>query len=178
MDFSQVYDAHFHQIRTFILKMVGDEWIADDLSQETFIRVRKKLDGLRDFSKLKSWIFRIARNLCLDYFRSRVNKNTDLQISDAMPGDNQSNVQMKLEQNQMSSCVVDKIDLLPETLKEVLVLSEIEELNHQEIADILNINVGNVKVRLHRARRTMKEILQDNCRFERDERNVMICQPM
>ena len=86
-------------------------------------------------------------------------------------------VQIQLEQKEMSDCVQDKIHLLPESQRSVLVLSDTMDLSRQEIADILGIKVGNVKVRLHRARRAFKEILENECSFAQDERNVMVCEP-
>jgi RNA polymerase sigma-70 factor (ECF subfamily) len=157
--------------------MVKDQWTADDLAQETFIRVRENLNDLRDHSKLKSWIYQIARNQCLDYFRSSGQKYDALEINDNVLGIGEPDIQLKLEQNQMSNCVLNKIDLLPEPLREVLILFESEELNNQQISEILNISVANVKVRLHRARKALKEILERECNFEHDERNVMICLP-
>ncbi|MEE9421092.1 MAG: sigma-70 family RNA polymerase sigma factor, partial [Desulfatiglandaceae bacterium] len=68
MDFWEIYDLYYGPVRTFVAKMVGDEWMADDLTQDTFIKVQENLNGLKDDSKLMPWIFRIARNRCLDYF--------------------------------------------------------------------------------------------------------------
>ena len=82
-----------------------------------------------------------------------------------------------MEQQQMSRCVQDKIHLLPEPLRVVLALADTMDFTHQEIADILHIKVGNAKVRLHRARKALKEILQQECTFEQDERSVMVCLP-
>ncbi len=77
----------------------------------------------------------------------------------------------------MSLCVEDKINLLPESHREVLIFSDTMDMSRQEIADILGITVANVKVRLHRARKALKEILEKDCTFEHDERNVMVCEP-
>jgi RNA polymerase sigma-70 factor (ECF subfamily) len=77
----------------------------------------------------------------------------------------------------MGECVQNQINLLPESLRAVLVLFDIMEFNHQEIADILGITVKNVKVRLHRARKKIKPILEEKCTFETDERNVLVCSP-
>ena len=60
MEFWAIYDQYYAKVRKFILALVRDEWVADDLIQETFLRVQQNLEGLRDFSKLSSWIFRIA----------------------------------------------------------------------------------------------------------------------
>jgi RNA polymerase sigma-70 factor (ECF subfamily) len=77
----------------------------------------------------------------------------------------------------MGECVQNQINLLPDSLRTVLVLFDIMEFSHQEIADILGITVRNVKVRLHRARKKLKPILEETCAFERDERNVLVCVP-
>jgi RNA polymerase sigma-70 factor (ECF subfamily) len=85
--------------------------------------------------------------------------------------------QKELEQHQMSECVQEKVRRLPESYQTVLVLFDLMEFSHQEIAEILDISVENVKVRLHRARKKLKTILEEECRFEVDERNVLICDP-
>ena len=77
----------------------------------------------------------------------------------------------------MTDCVRQYMDLLPESLKSVLVLYDVLEFTHKEIAEMLHISVQNVKVRLHRARTGLKRILEEKCRFESDERNVRVCVP-
>ena len=77
----------------------------------------------------------------------------------------------------MGACVQDKIKLLPESYQTVLVLFDLMEFSHQEISEIIDISVDNVKVRLHRARKKLKTILEKECRFEVDERNVLVCDP-
>jgi RNA polymerase sigma-70 factor (ECF subfamily) len=139
--------------------------------------VKTNFHGLRDDLKLKAWIFRIARNKCLDYFRSQ---RTQRRIQEAPCGIGEAVEPVAhsgLEQHEMSKCVQDKIQLLPEPLRVALVLSDTMELSRQEIADILEIEVGNVKVRLHRARKALKEILERDCTFEHNERHVMVCLP-
>ena len=177
MEFWEIYDLHYGPVRAFVSKMLGDEWMADDLTQDTFIKVQKNLDGLKDGSKLMPWIFRIARNQCLDYFRSGAAKNMRQGQTYRLQKSIEPAAQMQLEQHQMSQCVQDKIYLLPETLRVALVLSDTMEMTRQEIADILGITISNVKVRIHRARKVLKEILEQECILEHDERNVMVCEP-
>ena len=78
----------------------------------------------------------------------------------------------------MGECVQDKIRLLPESYQTVLVLFDLMEFSHQEIAEIIDISVENVKVRLHRARKKLRTILEEECTFEVDERNVLVCDPV
>ena len=178
MDFWKIYDQYYRPVRKFILVYVKDEWVADDLIQETFIRVQKNLDGVKNPAKISSWIFRIAHNLCHDHYRqlkrSSLNERT---IQQNIVAFKEAVVQKELEQQQMGECVQDKMDLLLPDYRTVLILSDIMAFSHKEIAEILDISVSNVKVRLHRARKAFKAILEDHCRFEVDERSVLVCDP-
>lgn len=179
MDFWAIYHDYYQPVRYFIAGMVRDEWAADDLAQETFISAGQKLSTLREPDKVKSWLFRIARNKCLDYFRRAAASREDSNpLYEKIAESGTAKVQLRLEQCEMSSCVQEKIDRLPETYRTVLVLFDLMEMSHQEIADILDDKVGNVKVRLHRARQALKEILKQECAFELDERNVLVCIPL
>ena len=88
-----------------------------------------------------------------------------------------STSQKELEQGQMRKCVFGLVNHLPESLRSVIILSDISEFSQREIAEILGITVENVKIRLHRARKKLKALLEEHCVFEVDERNVLTCQP-
>ena len=83
----------------------------------------------------------------------------------------------KLEQQQMGECVQDKMDLLPPDYRTVLILSDLMTFSQKEIAEILGISVNNVKVKVHRARKKFRAILEEHCSFEVDERSVLVCEP-
>ncbi len=182
MEFWEIYDPYYAKVRKFILALVRDPWAADDLIQETFLKVQQNLGTLKDSSKLSSWIYRIAYNLCQDHFRERKarKENTSLEQTEGLEEFlvQKGFIQEELEQQEMGRCVQDQIELLPEPLRAVLILFDIMECSHQEIADILGITAANVKVRLHRAREKLKPILEKKCAFERDERNVLVCTPI
>jgi RNA polymerase sigma-70 factor, ECF subfamily len=185
MEFWDIYDHYYVKVRRFILTLVKDEWVADDLIQETFLKIQNNLKNLKDPSKLSSWIFRIAYNLCQDHFRKLKRSRKEERIDQEEMEDFKEaliqkgpDIQKELEQRQMGECVQNQINLLPESLRTVLVLFDIMEFSHQEIADILRITVKNVKVRLHRARKKLRPILEEKCSFERDERNVLVCIPV
>ncbi len=77
----------------------------------------------------------------------------------------------------MGQCVQDHMGLLAESLQKVLILYDIMDFDHQEIAEILGTTIENTKVRLHRARKRLKAILEEQCAFEMDERGVLVCEP-
>lgn len=173
-----IHDQYYHRVRKFILASVKDESVADDLTQETFIRIQGNLDALRDRSKISSWVFRIAYHLCQDHFRGLKNSSTHEEIHEGLVNIQETPVQKKMEQDEMSQCVQDQLNLLPEAIRSILILADIMDFTHQEIADILGLSVENVKVRVHRARKKLKAILKEKCTFEVDERNVLVCEPV
>ncbi len=178
MDFWEIYNEYYAKVRRFILTFVKEEWVADDLIQETFVRIQENLDTIKDPSRISSWIFRIAYNLCQDHFRqSRKSPDRESAGQEKMEIFKEASIQKELEQRQMGQCVQNHMSLLPESLRTVLILYDIMDFSHQEIAEILGITVKNTKVRLHRARKKLKAILEEECTFEADERNVLICEP-
>lgn len=82
-----------------------------------------------------------------------------------------------LEQKQMPDCVQEKFRLLPEPSRIILTLFDVMDFSHREIADILCISEANAKVRLFRASKQFKTILEQHCEFAFDERNVFACEP-
>lgn len=174
MEFLKIHDDYYERIKRFILSVVKDSWIADDIVQETFIRINKHIGSLRDSSRLSSWIYRIAWNLCMDYQK----KKAEISNQDDLEGLSCGiKIQQRMEQHEMGVCVQEKINRLPDTLRIPMILFDIEGLSHAEIADILDITIDNAKVRLHRARAELKIILENECRFERDDRGVFVCTP-
>jgi len=178
MDLLEIHDLYYHRVRKFILASVRNESVADDLVQETFIKVQQNLHSLRDPERISSWIFRIAYHLFQDHFRGLKKSSVQETIDDRLVILQESPIQKELEQGEMSRCVQDKLSLLPETLRSVIIFSDMMDFSHQEIADILGLTVENVKVRLHRARKKLKGILEKECTFEVDERNVLVCEPV
>lgn len=180
MDWWELYDRWYGPVRAFLLSRLHDEAAAEDLAQETFAKVHLSLPDLREPEKAKAWIFRIAHNLYVDRVRAG-----QREPSTTNEGDEKEQLEDpagevfvgEIERREMSQCVRDKIAMLPEPLRTVVVLFDQQEFSHQEIAELLDLSVGAVKVRLHRARRALKKILASECSFEIDQRNVLVCSP-
>ncbi len=161
MDFYEVYEQHYDRVRGFILTSVKNRWVADDLVQETFLRVLQNLSKVRDPSKLSGWIFRIATNLCQDYFSQPTRKLVSIEDNPAgeLPGE--SSLEKEIEKYQTSLLVQDLIKLLPEPMRQVIFHCDIKEESQQETAELLRISLDNLKVRLHRARKQLKAIIEE-----------------
>jgi RNA polymerase sigma-70 factor, ECF subfamily len=173
----ELYDAHQGPLRRFVLSYVRNPSVADDLVNETFLRALEKKEQLADLKKARAWLFRIAANLCMDHFRSGKKEILGGEIfAEPRPAPD-LNLEKQSECNEMSLCVQEKLDLIPEQSKTVLILFDVMGFSHKEIAEILDDREGTVKVRLHRARQQLKQVLEQDCTFERDDRDVLICEP-
>jgi RNA polymerase sigma-70 factor, ECF subfamily len=177
-DYYSIVEQYQTVVRRLINMTVKNEWVSDDLTQETFIKAYNKMDSLEDISKIKSWLMRIAYNLCLDYFKSTARSKLDcLESIEDVFSSNILPIEKQLECNEMSDCVQEKMLLLPQPYRTILYLFDCAGLTHREIAGVLEVNIGTVKTRLHRARTKMKAILKEHCDFKNDERAVLICTP-
>jgi len=179
MDFMELYDQYYERVNRFIRSLVKDEFATDDLIQETFLKVRKNLDTVREPEKIASWIYRIAYNLCQDHFKAKKKDTLNgCELNNKSEPLIPESFDLKIEQHQMGTCVQHQMDLLPESLRTILVMFDVLGFTHKEISEILNITEKNSKVRLHRARKSFKKILEVKCTFEKDNRDVLVCEPV
>jgi RNA polymerase sigma-70 factor (ECF subfamily) len=190
LNFQNIYETFQPKIHRYLSRLVG-EYEAEDLTQDVFAKVNQKLKSFRGESRLLStWLYRIATNAALDRLRSpsfqkmvRNRLSNDsiaegevaTEVKVVWTGEKAPSVEQQLIREEMNECIRNFIEKLPENYKTVLVLSELEGLRNQEIAEILGLSVDTVKIRLHRARAKIKKELETHCDFYRDERNELAC---
>jgi RNA polymerase sigma-70 factor (ECF subfamily) len=185
LDFQNVFNEFQSPIYNYVLRMVKDRSLAEELTQDVFVKLYNSLSDFRGDSKVSTWIYRIATNVCLDHFRSssyKKSEKTDLLnpkdlLKKVLPEDRKRmpSAEEELISAEMSSCVRGYIDDLPEDYRVVILLHDLQGFTNPEIAKITGTTLENVKIRLHRARRKMKEVFSSKCSFYRDERNVLRC---
>ncbi len=188
LDFNTIHDYYRPKILRYLTRLVGGPE-AEDLAQEVFIKISRGLPDFRKRSGLSTWIYRIATNTALDKLRSLDFKymmtgkesieNDEVEIDDENPWKDEKTppVDRQLIRKEMNGCIRRVIDGLPEDYRTVIVLSDLEEMKNNQIAEILGISLDAVKIRLHRARAKLKEALDAQCDFYRDERNELACDP-
>jgi RNA polymerase sigma-70 factor (ECF subfamily) len=189
LDFQKIYDAFQSRIYHYLRRLVG-EFEAEDLTQEVFTKVNQALKDFRGESQLSTWIYRIATNVAMDKLRSSSYKRTvqkrrametvaeietTIENGDVWTGEKEPSVEQRVIQNEMNQCIRDFIENLPGNYKTVVILSELEGLKNQEIADILQISLDSVKIRLHRGRTSLRKKLESNCSFYKNEQNELAC---
>jgi RNA polymerase sigma-70 factor (ECF subfamily) len=168
--------AHFSaDLRRFIRRRVADDHAADDLLQETFVRVHRHLPALEDADRVAAWVYQIARNVVRDHHRRAANPVVGL--ADADPADESED---GLGQLRCRACgwLDEMIGSLPEGYREAVQLAEVESLPQQEVADRLGLSLSGAKSRIQRGRAMLKDALEACCHFEIDRRgNVMDYEP-
>lgn len=181
LEFQPIYDTFRPKIHRYLARMTGANE-ADDLTQEVFIKVSRGLKDFRGESQLSSWIYRIATNVALDHLRCSSQMTTGISSIDT-EGEEEpvrlrgeiSSIDQQLIQKEMNACIRNVIEKLPEEYRTVILLRELEEFKNNEIAEILQVSLDTVKIRLHRARAKLKKELENLCCFYRNERNVLSC---
>lgn len=186
--FREIYERFQPGVLRFLSRLVGQEE-AEDVAQEVFLRVDRGLEGFRGESSLGTWIYTIARNAALDRLRSQpasLDRARQLRAhgSDEVPEDimsqipdEQSSLERYLIGKEMSECIRGRVDTLPESYRRVLVLSELAGMTNAEIASALGVSEGAVKIRLHRARAMLREVLGTYCTLYHDGRDELGCEP-
>ncbi|MEJ2200874.1 MAG: sigma-70 family RNA polymerase sigma factor [Desulfuromonadaceae bacterium] len=175
LQFEAVHREFRPRIRRYLRHLAG-ETEADDLTQEVFIRVDGALDGFRGEAALSTWIYRIATNVARDHARRRGRWiETDPETVETLPDPAQEGADRAYIRQEMRACVRDLVEQLPENYRVVLLLADFEELANADIAEILGLTLETVKIRLHRARSSFREILRRRCYFYRNENNELSC---
>jgi RNA polymerase sigma-70 factor (ECF subfamily) len=151
--------------------MCGQREDAEEVAQETLLRVFESFSQLREPERVRSWVFRIAKNACLMKRRKSIFAPAhELSLDERVPGpafeigDDSCLPDDRLEQVELRETLHRAVQELPETYRAVVLLRDLEELSTEETAQILDISTDAVKTRLRRARLALREMLDSHLR--------------
>lgn len=161
-----IFESYADRLYRLALGLLGDPYEAEDIVQEAFLKAITHIDSFQGRSNIGTWLYRVAYNGSLDRLRGR----TDEPFPEDDPGEespfpmpevfSEWHTPERLVIGGEGSLVLDEaIQSLPESLRSVFVLRDVEQLSTAETAEVLGINENLVKVRLHRARLTLRERL-------------------
>ncbi len=160
----------------YLVRYVGERAVAQDLLQETLIRIDRGLPSFEGRASLKTWAFSIATRVAADYFRKPANRVRIVDVDEtAELSDTDRLVDQRLVIDEMNSCVREVIDSLPEDYRAAIVLHDLEGLSAIETAEVSGCSVATAKIRIHRARLRLRQALERECVFYRDDDNVLRC---
>ena len=164
-----------------IRSIVRNATEAEDLLQEVFVRAHQSIEQLQAEAALSTWLFRIATRISVDHLRKRARRPVVAEEVDPdglnSADDSLPSLQDLVERREMSACIQRYVLNLPTDFRTVIMLHDLEGLTAAEIAEMLDITLANAKVRLHRARTSLKSALQAGCALSCDCRGVLVCEP-
>src|SRR5712691_10661343 len=158
--FEELVIAYQHRVFGVALRMLRNRSEAEEIAQEVFLRVHGAVEDFRGEAKLSTWLYAITSRLCLNRLASgerrltRPGEDALLRLPDAGPRPDAA-----LERRELETALGRAIAELPEDRRIVVVLRDLEGLSYEEIAQVLELTLGTVRSRLHRARADLKEKL-------------------
>lgn len=153
-----LYDSHVDRVFRLAFRMTGDRSLAEEFTQETFIRVFDRLAGFRRESALSTWIHRIALSVILNGLRrwKRI-REREGEMSEGIA----RSASAAPRREELRIAIERLVDRLPEDLRVVFVMHDVEGYRHREIGGILDMPVGTSKAKLHRARAALRDGLAE-----------------
>ena len=168
----ELYRRHHRAIFAFIVRLVQDHQLAEDLVQETFLRVFGSRKRWQPRSKFTSWLYRIARNLCIDekrrYWNRLVQRDTEVRIGDSpdslsvidLTEDKGFDARQQSSQRAHAEIIREAVNSLSHDQREVIILNKYQGLSYIEIAEILGVTPESIKQRAYRAHLKLREVLR------------------
>lgn len=177
--FQSLVRRYQNRIYTAAMRILSNTEEAEEVVQDTFVKVHQNLAKFRHQASFSAWVFRIAHNLCMDILRARHRRKgfqllsfdpqssaepeevTDIslsvisQLADPNPDPSQ-----RMDQNEQEAIIAESLKKLPDNQRTVLVLHDIEGFSYQEIAEIVGTSIGTVRSRLHYGRVKLRELLE------------------
>ena len=175
-----LFSAYHDRIYRYALSLVHDKSEAEDLTQDTFLRAYAHRDSLRDPNAVRGWLYRIATRVCLDRLRRRaapvsLDGEEGARSADSVPSESPSALEVA-EREETGACVQRCLDFLSDSYRAVILLHEAHSLTAPEIAELLGESVGTIKIRLHRARHKLQEIMQIGCAVSESKTGIPCCE--
>jgi RNA polymerase sigma-70 factor (ECF subfamily) len=155
---------YWRKVFNVAYKFVGRHDLAEDLTQDVFLKLYKSLDTFDRRANFQTWLISVSRNLCIDHYRSvrkeREMINRDVDASDLSPVSHDTAADTRIEQRDRVTLLRQALDKLAPTLRTAVMLRDIQELSYQEIADRLRLPEGTVKSRINRGRTELARQIQ------------------
>ena len=177
--FERIYRLHSRRVYALCLRMVGNTAEAEDLTQDAFLQLFRKIATFRGESAFSTWLHRLAVNVVLMKLRKKTLAETPLEETND-PEDESSGPRREIgAPDLLLTGSIDRVHLeraieqLPPGYKQVFVLHDIQGFEHNEIAGLMGCSIGNSKSQLHKARMRLRELLQETLRDQaRQERQA------
>jgi RNA polymerase sigma-70 factor (ECF subfamily) len=160
----EIVRLHWRKVFNIAYKFVGRHDLAEDLTQDVFLKLFKSLDTFDRRANFQTWLISVSRNLCIDHYRSvrkeRETVNRDIDPAELAPVSSDKSAYAMLETRDRVQMLREALDKLPPTLRTAVMLRDIQEFSYQEIATKLKLPEGTVKSRINRGRTELARQIQ------------------
>ena len=151
-----LFERYHKRIFNFLARMTFDRALAEDLTQNVFLRMIKYRSSYREGNKFQSWIYQVARNVFSDHYQAHKNKKSDFVDVEKMSGSLKDSEESEL-QEEREQILHRSMAMLNEEQRELLVLTRFQHMKYEEVAIIMETTVANIKVKVHRAIAKLRE---------------------
>jgi len=173
----ELLGAYQKRVYHVCLRMVSNRDDAAELTQEALLRAVKHVDSFKKNSRFSTWLIRIAMNLSISHLRKYGRRKTislDMTVGsehggdqasslkDLMANEREQNPQMSVEKDEQVERLLEALDGLEESLRMVIILRDLQGMDYQQIADVIEVPIGTVKSRLFRARLALRQSMESN----------------
>jgi RNA polymerase sigma factor (sigma-70 family) len=160
--FKEIFDANSKKIYHLCFGYTGDDDAANDLLQETFLKVWQNLEKFRNQSMISTWIYRIAVNTCLTYLKSEKRQAKD-ELTPNIIENREEETQDKEKQEQIKTLYqcISKLD----EHERIIITMVMDEVPYPEIAEVSGISEGNLRVKIHRIKHKLTELYNEHERL-------------
>ncbi len=161
--FRLIFDRYARPVMSFIYDMVGQRELAEELAQETFVRAYRGIQGLKDDTKLSTWLFGIAKNVARESLRSKFKDHNRVEMEDdgvTQLSDKELLPDDQLINKELNGVIQTALACLDADKREVFTLKVFQQRSYEEIAEITGFSIPKLKTDLHRARAEMRRRIQ------------------
>lgn len=168
-DFSDLYERFREPLFRFIRYKVSDLHIAEEILNDVFVKAYNSIDGLKEKSSLKSWLYAIASNQIIDYYRKKQPVTVELENEKLIEDEKTDSIYAEFD-----CCLNDFLSQLPKSNAQALKAVYFDEMTQQEYADRNSLNLSTVKSHISRGKRSLKHFFDQCCSFEKNTHNNIV----
>lgn len=172
MELATVYTEFRSVLLKFIKSKVSDTYDAEDILQNTFVKVVSNISNIQDHEKLQPWIFAIARNTITDHYRKKGNGST-IEFDDELPGNIPEVVPDEMARS-LDCCLMNFLYQLPHEYRDILIDVELNDVKQKDLVEKYKLAYPSIRSRVQRGREKLKQILLRCCDIATDSRGNLL----
>lgn len=163
-NFTDLYEKFREPLFRFIRYKVSDTHTAEEILNDVFVKAYNSVDGLKEKNSLKSWLYSIASNQIIDYYRKKKPISVELENEELIDDEKNDSIY-----NEFDCCLNDFLNQLPKSNAQALKAVYLDEMTQQEYADKNSLNLSTVKSHISRGKKSLKHFFEQCCSFEKNK---------